>query len=95
MFRIDQPGLQSFAYIGFHCDRSVTRGVMMPERAKLTSLSENRRMQAIQRELAAFEKQENDLNARERKERAARLVQFSHCVTLIAAVNECPVAQCN
>jgi hypothetical protein len=73
MFKIDHPGLQSFAYIEFHCDRSVTRGVMMPERAKLTSLSEDRRMQAIQRELAAFEKLENDLNARERKERAARL----------------------
>jgi hypothetical protein len=45
----------------------------MPERAKLTSLSDDRRMQAIQRELAAFEKLENDLNARERKERAAKL----------------------
>lgn len=45
----------------------------MPERAKLTSLSDDRRMQAIQRELAAFEKLENDFNARERKERAARL----------------------
>lgn len=46
---------------------------MMPERAKLTSLSDDRRMQAIQRELAAFEKLENDFNARERKERAAKL----------------------
>jgi len=46
---------------------------MMPERAKLTSLSDDRRMQAIQRELAAFEKLENDFNARERKERAVRL----------------------
>jgi hypothetical protein len=45
----------------------------MPERAKLTSLSDDRRMQAIQRELAAFEKLENDFNARERKERAVRL----------------------
>jgi hypothetical protein len=45
---------------------------MMPERAKLTSLSDDRRMHAIQRELAAFEKLENDFNARERKERAVR-----------------------
>jgi hypothetical protein len=46
---------------------------MMSERAKLVSLSDERRKQAIQRELAAFEKLENDFNARERKERAARL----------------------
>jgi hypothetical protein len=46
---------------------------MMPERANLTSLSDERRMGEIQRELAAFEKLENDFNARERKERAARL----------------------
>jgi hypothetical protein len=46
----------------------------MPERANLTSLSDERHMQAVQRELAAFEKLENDFNARERKERAARLV---------------------
>jgi hypothetical protein len=46
---------------------------MMPERANLTSLSDERRMREIQRELAAFEKMENDFNARERKERAARL----------------------
>jgi hypothetical protein len=45
----------------------------MPERANLTSLSDERRMREIQRELAAFEKMENDFNARERKERAARL----------------------
>ena len=30
-------------------------------------------MREIQRELAAFEKLENDFNARERKERAAKL----------------------
>ena len=35
--------------------------------------SDERHMQAVQRELAAFEKLENDFNARERKERAARL----------------------
>ena len=72
MFKIDHPALQNFAYLGFHCDSSFTWEVMMPERTKLLS-SDERRKQAIQRELAAFEKLENDLNAKERKERAARL----------------------
>ena len=45
----------------------------MPERTKPTTLSDERYRQAIQRELAAFEKLENDFNARERKERAAKL----------------------
>jgi hypothetical protein len=73
MFKIDHPALQNFAYLGFHCDSSVTRGVVMPECTKLVSLSDERRKQAIQRELAAFEKLENDFNTRERKERVARL----------------------
>jgi hypothetical protein len=35
--------------------------------------SDERHMLAVQRELGAFEKRENDFNARERKERAAKL----------------------
>jgi hypothetical protein len=43
------------------------------QRTQLTTLSDQHYRQAILRELAAFEKLENDFNARERKERAARL----------------------
>jgi|GraSoi_2013_20cm_1033751.scaffolds.fasta_scaffold09881_2 hypothetical protein len=72
MFKIDRP-----AYRKPILDTIVTvllhGGAIVPERAKLASLSDERRRQAIQRELAASEKLENDLNARERKERAAKL----------------------
>ena len=72
MFKIDRP-----AYRKPILDTIVTvllhGGAIVPERAKLASLSDERRRQATQRELAASEKLENDLNARERKERAAKL----------------------
>ena len=45
----------------------------MAEGVQPAILSDERCRQAIQRELAAFEKLENDFDARERKERAARL----------------------
>ena len=44
----------------------------MAQSTKLEILSDELR-QAVQRELAAFEKLENDFNARERKERAEKL----------------------
>jgi len=43
------------------------------QRTQIMIPSDERHRQAVQRELAAFEKLENDFNARERKERAARL----------------------
>ena len=45
----------------------------MVQRTQIMIPSDERHRQAVQRELAAFEKLENDFNARERKERAARL----------------------
>ena len=45
----------------------------MAERTQFTTLSDEYYRQAILRELAAFEKLENDFNERERKERAAKL----------------------
>ena len=45
----------------------------MAERTQLTTSSDECYRQAIHRELAASEKLENDFNARERKERAAKL----------------------
>jgi hypothetical protein len=45
----------------------------MAQHTQISTSSDERYMQAIERELAAFEKQENDFNARERKERAAKL----------------------
>ena len=44
----------------------------MAQSTKLKILSDERR-QAVDKELAAFEKLENYFNARERKERAAKL----------------------
>jgi hypothetical protein len=45
----------------------------VPQRDQIVIPSDERHRQAVQRELAAFEKLENDFNARERKERAAIL----------------------
>jgi len=43
------------------------------QRTQIMIPSDERHRQAVQRELATFEKLENDFNARERKKRAARL----------------------
>jgi hypothetical protein len=43
------------------------------QRTQIAIPSDERHRQAVQRELATFEKLENDFNARERKERAAIL----------------------
>jgi len=65
---------QNFAPLGLqYCDSSVTRRGAVVQRTQIAIPSDERRRQAIQRELAASEKLENDLNARERKERAAKL----------------------
>jgi hypothetical protein len=45
----------------------------MAQQTPISTSSDERYRQAIERELAAFEKQENDFNARERQERAAKL----------------------
>lgn len=45
----------------------------MAQHTPISTSSDERYRQAIERELAAFEKQENDFNARERQERAAKL----------------------
>jgi hypothetical protein len=45
----------------------------MAERAQLRTLSDERYRQAVHKELEAFERLENEFNARERKERAAKL----------------------
>jgi hypothetical protein len=64
----------NFAHLGFqYCDSSVTRRRSVVQHTQIAIPSDERRRQAVQRELAAFEKLENDLNARERKERAAKL----------------------
>ena len=70
---LGSPTDQNFAHLGFqYCDSSVTR-VPVVQRTKIMIPSDERHRQAVQRELVAFEKLENDFNARERKERAARL----------------------
>jgi hypothetical protein len=43
------------------------------QHTQLATSCDERYRQAVQRELAAFEKLENDFNARERRERAAKL----------------------
>jgi hypothetical protein len=45
----------------------------MAQHTPISTSSDERYRQAIERELAAFEKQENDFSAREREERAAKL----------------------
>jgi hypothetical protein len=45
----------------------------MAQQTPISTSSDEHYRQAIERELAAFEKQENDFNARERQERAAKL----------------------
>jgi hypothetical protein len=45
----------------------------MTERTQLTTSSDECYRQAVDKELKAFEKLENEFNARERKERAAKL----------------------
>jgi len=45
----------------------------MTERTQLTTSSDECYRQAVDKELEAFEKLENEFNARERKERAAKL----------------------
>jgi hypothetical protein len=65
---------QNFAPLGLqYCDSSVTRRRAVVQRTQIAIPSDERRRQAVQRELAAFERLENDFNARERKERAAKL----------------------
>jgi hypothetical protein len=45
----------------------------MTQHTQLATSRDERYRQAVQRELSAFEKLENDFNARERKERAAKI----------------------